>query len=524
MATAPQTASVPSPIGGLNAQDSLAAMPQNDALVLNNWWPQPYGCTVRKGYKLQSSNLGGVVETLFTYAGRSGALTTFAWAGANFFNIAAGGAMGAPDITGLTNAQWSAVNLVNSAGSFMIAVNGADDGIMYDGTNLSRITLGGAVTWAEWTGLDPKDAIQLTIHQHRLWAVQKDSTLGWFSAIDAIQGALTSFDFGPLFSQGGYLSFLTTWTIDDGNGAEDHLVAVSSQGEAVVFGGTDPESDTAWQLVGVYFVGAPVAGRRSYTKAGGDLLFLTQQGVVSMATLLVSTRVNEAQNPLTAKKIQFLLSDVISRFGSIDGWDIAYYPKYNMLLINVPSTNYPATTQLAANQITGAWTLFSNMPASCWGFYDQGPLFGDYNGNVWLAWEGDTDGADAAGENGQGIVTQVQQAYSYIGSPGIQKQVTMYRPVLLTGSPVTVNSRIQYDFENGNVNVPTSAPPPGSADRWDSGIWDQATWSGASTIQKQWIQAEGVGIAASLKMIMFTDTDVLWVATDYAFKQGASVF
>ena len=90
---------------------------------------------------------------------------------------------------------------------------------------------------------------------------------------------------------------MTTWTIDDGNGAEDHLVVVSSTGQAAVYAGIDPTDPATWSLVGVYNIGAPVKGRRGYTKVGGDLYILTQQGIVSMASMLCLQELTSRSHP-----------------------------------------------------------------------------------------------------------------------------------------------------------------------------------------------------------------------------------
>ena len=49
-----KTASVPSPIGGWNARDSLANMSPTDAVQLVNWFPTPTDVTMRKGYSVSS--------------------------------------------------------------------------------------------------------------------------------------------------------------------------------------------------------------------------------------------------------------------------------------------------------------------------------------------------------------------------------------------------------------------------------------------------------------------------------------
>jgi len=510
---------VPAPIGGLNARDSLAAMPETDAVVMVNYWPQPYGVSVRKGYQYWATGLGGEVSTLAQWAGVSGELKLFAWAVHEVYDVSSRGPVGLPAITGLTNAFWQTTTVVNAAGSHLLAVNGADDGIAYDSTGINRIIAGDGVAAWTWSGLDPKTAIQLTDHQHRLWVVKKDSAIGYYLPPDAVYGVFESFDFGPLFSRGGYISFMTTWTIDDGNGAEDHLVVASSRGEVAVYAGTDPSNATTWALVGVYYVGAPVKGRRSYSKVGGDLYLLTQQGIASMAELLTSTKVNEATSAFKSNKIQFLMSELIGTYGDLANWQLSYVPKINMLICNVPSVVLGGNTQIVANQIIGAWAQFSGMDAACWTTYDAQPFFGDYEGRVHVAWYGGLDRVDLAGLGGTAVLAEVQQAYSYLNSLGTQKQVGMYRPNFIVATPVAYKSGIEYDFQGSSVPAPDSvAPSLGSL--WDDSKWGTAQWYGGTSNQRIWSQASGMGVAASVHLKTVSTNDVLWISTDYSYKVG----
>jgi hypothetical protein len=45
-------------------------------------------------------------------------------------------------------------------------------------------------------------------------------------------------------------------------------------------------------------------------------------------------------------------------------------------------------------------------------------------------------------------------------------------------------------------------------------------WFGALHTQKQWTQAVGVGVAASLSMKTSSEADVTWVSTDYSYRVG----
>ena len=515
-------ASVAAPVGGLNARDSIVAMPEGDALIMQNWWPQPYGCAVRKGYREWATGMPSSVDTIATWAAATGAQKLFAWSGTNVYDITTPGAAVATPITGLTNAVWEWVNLVNAAGSHLIALNGIDDGIIYN-TVGGRLILGDGVAANTWAGINPKDAVSPTVHQHRLWVVERNTANGWFLPPDAIQGTFTKYDFGPLFSRGGFLQFLTTWTLDDGSGATDHLIAVSSRGEAVVYEGIDPEDDMNWSLTGVYYIGAPVAGRRAHCKAGGDQYILTQQGLVSMTGVLTSTKVTEQPNRVKTEKIQFLLSELVSTYSQAFGWDVKYYPKDNMLIINVPSVTQGGNVQLAANQITNAWTEFTNMDAACWSYFGSTPMFGDHGGKVYQAWTGNADKVKVDGTGGMSIESLVQQAYSYLGAVAVNKQVGMYRPTFVVSDPIAFKSRIRYDFASGSIAAPGPLPTTGTS-LWNLGKWNAASWGGGDTVQKQWVQGEGMGVAASLLMVMRTEAEVLWVSTDYSIVGGEGLF
>ena len=513
---------VPAPIGGLNAKDSLAAMPATDAIVMRNWWPQPYGCIVRKGYTAWTTGLPASVNTLATWSATNGTQKLFAWSGAGMYDVTAKGVAAAAIVSGLTSSIWQTVSMTNSAGTHLIAVNGQDNGIIYKPTGVARLILGDGIVVNTWAGLNPALAIQLTVHQRRLWAVEKNTSNGWFLPPDAFQGTFKKFDFGPLFSRGGFLRSLHTWTLDDGNGAEDHLVAISSRGEVAVYQGTDPEYDTTWSLVGVYFIGAPVSGRRSVTKIGGDLGIVTQQGVVSMTETLASTKVNEAQSRLITEKIQFLISELVSTYTDLADWELSYYPKLNMLMINVPSVVLGGNIQLASNQIIESWTEFTEMDAASWGGLASNPYFGDYQGNIWQMWDGGQDKVGLDGTGGTSILTDVQQAYSYYGALAVQKQVGMYRTNFLVSVPVQYASTVLYDYDTADLPAIGVLPPVGVS-LWGVGLWGTATWGGGQGIQKPWKSASGMGVAASLRMVMQSENDVLWISTDYSIIGGLGI-
>ena len=517
-----KVASIPAPVGGLNARDSIVAMEPQDAIVMRNWWPQPYGCSVRKGYYKWSEGMTGTVHSLAGLNNVNGTTKLFAWAGTNFYDCTTQGAVGAAVFSGLTDTPWQSIQLVNAAGAHMIAVNGADNAIKANGASVVRITPGDGIVANTWAGLSPVDAVQVTVHQSRLWAVQKNTSAGWYLPPDAVQGTFVKFDFGPLFPHGGYLLFLTTWTMDDGNGAEDHLVAFSSEGDAVVFAGTDPSDDLKWSMVGVYYMGTPVAGRRSFAKVGGDLIILTQQGAASMTETLVSTKVQERSSILRTDKIQFLVAELTTAYGDEFGWQLSYFAELNMLMINVPSPLADGNLQLVSNQLINAWSQFIGMDAAAWITYENTPFFSDYAGNVWGAWTGTVDGVSLLGTGGTGISAEVQQAYSYLGSAATQKQMGMYKPNLIVDFDVNFRSNIVYDFAESVLVAPDSTPPLGTP-LWDVSFWNGAFWGGGTQVQRPWIQAQGMGNAVSIQLVVKSSGEVLWVSTDFSYVTGFGI-
>ena len=119
------TITVPAPIGGWNARDSLGSMAIEDAVTLTNWWPGTNSVILRNGYTKHATGMTGQVESVMTYASGS-ADKLFAAVGQYVYNITSSGAVGAADLSSLTNAKWQSVNFTNTGGSYLMMVNGAD--------------------------------------------------------------------------------------------------------------------------------------------------------------------------------------------------------------------------------------------------------------------------------------------------------------------------------------------------------------------------------------------------------------
>ena len=87
---AAQVASLPAPVGGWNARDSLANMEPTDAVTLENLFPQTSNVVLRGGYAEHATGLGGQVQSLMVY--NSGATVKMFGAAATSLNIYSKGA------------------------------------------------------------------------------------------------------------------------------------------------------------------------------------------------------------------------------------------------------------------------------------------------------------------------------------------------------------------------------------------------------------------------------------------------
>jgi hypothetical protein len=494
-----RTVSIPSPIGGLNARDPYAEMDAKDAVKLENWFPLPMSIQLRHGYSIQSSGLGASVSTVMAYNGGS-SQKLFAVANTNFYDCTTTGAVGAA-VTTCTVPTWQHVNFATAGGYFLSCVNGVDNPKLYDGTTWTTPAI---------TGVTLTDLITVTVHMNRLWYIQKNTMKVWYLPVSSIAGAAVQIDFSGLFKRGGYLMQMGSWTIDAGSGMDDHAVFISSEGEIAVYKGTDPSSINTWSLVGVYQVGSPV-GRRCMSQFASDLLIISQDGLLPMSKALMSSRVNNKIS--LTDKIQHLMSQDVTDYGTAFGWQTRLFPQANMLLLNVPAGN-GANYQYAMNTISGAWCKFTGWNAQCWEMYKDNIYFGDGLGNVCKAW-------DTFADNGANINSDVIQAFNYFGNQNI-KHFKMSKPIFNSNtSSIGVVFGLNIDF---NFNVPISTPSftPSNVGVWGVSKWNQVIWGTVNTLRNNWQSAGGIGYCAGAHLSTSSNiADIQWQSTTLIFEVGS---
>jgi hypothetical protein len=660
-----QTASIPSPIGGWNARDSLAAMAPTDAVQLVNWYPTPTDVTLRRGYiagsiltttdgvqTISSITYEGIVATLTTasahglstgfYVSITGTTpteysgvfkiivtspTTFTY---RLISSVSGNATvvgtyknqaftpvntlmnytetvsyklfavaddtiyeskqnpAVPVFTGLNSDKLQSVNLTNTAGHFLVACNGVDPVMIYDGTRwffvattttaqtISTITRGGTgnltatvttaaphglvdgnrvtitgatesnyngtyvidVTGATTftytmatapsadatvmgsyttigiTGVNSNTFIGVNLFKNRLYFTQKDSLNCWYLDVDAISGPASPLYFGGIARNAGYLQAMGTWTLDAGQGADDYAVFVTSMGEVIVYNGTDPDNADTWQLKGVWQLGQTFS-RRCFFKWAGDLLLLTQDGLVPLAGALQSSRLDPRIN--LTDKIFYAVSEAATTYFNNFGWQINYFASENMLILNIPITN--GTEQYVMHGITKSWGRFTGIQAYCWEVSGDADIHFGGNGIIGDFYHIDSD-------DGNNITAAAQQAYSYFESPGQLKRFTMVRPTLQSSGGIpNVFCGLSTDFQT-EINLGQVSFNPASFNDgiWDTSTWDNANWAGGRVTTKVWQGVTGLGFTGSINLNVATrNIGLHWVSTDYIMERGGVI-
>ncbi len=474
------SASVPAPVSGWNARDSLADMASTDAITLINWFPMTSDVRIRPPFQQHVTGITGNVESLMEYASPTTHMLIAA-ANLSFYNVTSAGAVGAAQEAGHTNNRWQHVMFGTSGGSFLMAVNGVDTPRNFDGATWNVTP---AITGV---GLTPEDLIHVNSFKRRLFFVEKNSLSFWYLAVESIGGTASEFDLGPLCSMGGSLMAMATWSVDGGSGQDDLAAFITTEGECLIYQGTDPSMSTAWSLVGVFRIGRPI-GRRCYFKVGSDVVIVTEDGFFPLSKIL---RMGRTDNSVAlSDKIRGAVNEASNSYRSLFGWQPILYPAGQMGIFNVP-TSATTADQYVMNTITGAWAQFTNMNAFCWSQLSEAIYFGG-NGKVYQFDAGSSD-------NGLDTETDMKTAFSYFGSRGRQKRWTMARPVFFSEAGLTPAIGVNVDFEDGDPSGTTSYSSVGGT-LWDTGLWDVSAWSGAPQVFKGWLSIAGIGYCAAFRM------------------------
>ncbi len=431
--------------GGLNIADSLDNMQPQYAVQMDNIIPDISGDRVRRGYVQINSTatatlipiLRGTTKTLIGAKGQD--ITVYD----DEFEV-----IGSKN--GFSNDYWTTADFTDGAGNVhTIFANGVD--------TPQDFTSSLADVGYTLTGFDNLDC-PLSF-KNRLYFISGDWQIA-YSGIQSISGALTAFDMGSYFKKGGKLLTIANWTQDAGNGADDLLVLISTEGEVLIYSGTSPEASD-WNMIGSFTIPKPI-GKRCWTQLGADIIIITQQGYFPLSSVLSDLRANRVA--LNQK-----IDGITKGRNFTKRWEIHYRPSSNWIIVNAPaSSGRYSYEQHVCNLNTNAWCRFVGMDASSWAVLGDDLYFCNGSG-IWKADTGTTD-------NEANITFCLQKAYNMFGTP-LKKQLMRVVPHYYSASSETIYKKILVDFGEGKNRIFVNKEESGISSYWDSAIWDESYWS-----------------------------------------------
>jgi hypothetical protein len=483
---ASKTAPFPAPRRGWIQNENLAKHKPEGAALMDNWFPLATGIRVRRGSNLRATiGTGTPVGAFMVYQVGNGRI--FAANDTAIYDITNVGnpsVSPVPAISGLTSGDWSSAMFTNAGGRFLVAVNGSDERRVYDGT---AWTAGPAITGGP--GANGNKFSHVWAYKGRLFYIEKDTLNVWYHGVDQIGGAVTKFPLNGIARHGGALYYGGTWSYEPSGGdLAESILFVTTEGEALVYDGSDPGTATDWSLKGVYRIGRPL-GKRAAFKSGGDLAIATDIGLIPMSSALSRDTAALYQAALSYPIEEAWNTEAISRRAQFS-WCAEMWPTQQMAIIGMPSYGALQDQCFVVNIRTGAWTRYTGWNVQCLGLLNDRMFFGTRTGLILEAELGSSD-------NGKPYTAAMIPLHEDFGSASI-KQANMARYVTLTSQTVQAQLNAVADYSVKLPPQPAAALATTAASLWDVALWDAGYWSDGDTVKKsesKWQSVSAVGEA-----------------------------
>jgi len=565
--------SLPAPTKGWYVGENLAAPPEKTAYLLDNGFPQLDYVRARRGSQAWATGMPAtLVESLMPFD-NAATSRMFAACGTAIYDVSNTGAVGAAVVTGLTSAQFQFVQFTGLGGSYLVAVNGSDSVQRFDGTAWNRTyvftgnttsgsanvasvsSTAGLVAGQTVSGSGIPDAttilsvgtgtitlsanatatasgVTITAYQSapittgtsaifsnvytfksRLYFVEKNSLNIWYLPVNAIGGAATLFPMQGIFRRGGYIVACGDWSIDSTSGIYNGFVVVSSQGEVVLYNGTDPGS---WVLTGIYHISNPL-GARCMMKAGGDLAIATEDGIVPMSKVQTLDQV-ALENVAITQPIAPAWRIAVDERMNLPGWQLTAWPRESMGIINLPKKDIGDRTQFIVNTRTGAWCRYTGWDANCFAVFGDLLFYGTSDGRVMQAEVG-------AADDGANYTWTVFPSFDGFDGQPTRKQALQVRPFIQSSFAFTPTVTVNVDFDTTVPPAPSSVAAPSTGALWDSAKWDQDEWPADLTPFAYWQTVTAYGqILSPIVQATFstasTTPDVRLTQIDVLYEGG----
>ncbi len=539
----------PTPVAGINTLDNVMAMGPESAFLVNNFVARPTGLEIRKGWKNWTDfgdDFLAAVQTLMYYVSPTGTVdklfASTAEAASPIYDVTAPitappVALFTPGAGAFQPGEWYWVNFTTPGNSFLCIQAEGLGYYQYTASGgwvkILNGVLAGRVDFTHLGVTYPVEEMSYIFSwKSRLWFLHGTKGLVWYLPVNSVTGVAAALDLGQFMRRGGEWAFGTGWTFDGGEGMDDNLVFVSSNGDMVVYEGDDPDTAGQFKLKGTWFIGRVPAGRRGHCQYRGSIIVATEFGILDVAQLVSGKLPTDADATIGAK-FNPSLATYISTTINQKYWQLLSYPGENFVYVVSPAVEAESAISIAflMDHFTKGWSTITNFPAYCAVVYQGQMYFGTIDmvygdvsqyqgGRIAQAFSGYKDDASLTDVAiGAEVTGFFQSGFYDFGSPTKNKRAQRVRMLGVSdgvpGYVIVVKS--EYD-----VSSSITAPPPlsGNQSLWDVALWDQAIWAARATTFKKWFGVAGFGkklsTAAAIRGSGFT------LITDYevTFEEG----
>jgi hypothetical protein len=500
---------VSAPVKGLALQSKLSTGDPLTATILRNFVIEDDRIISRAGYVLETTCAGAqMVHCLIPYYGDVPSM--LAATNHTLCRISDGAAIK----SGFLSDDWDWTSFANLGDAkYTVLCNGVDGVWSWSGGSLGASIVKETITApASATWIIP-DQFQIVLsHMNRLWFADNTNLAVYYLPLQQKAGEVKYLPLNSLFKRGGSIRAMYTWTLEGGVGTNDQLVIFTTNGEAAVYSGVDPDSD--FNLVGIYRFDTPMS-KHSVINYGGDLYVLVATGVVPLSTMMRAEQDNLGQ--VDRNVISIFLAESTKSY-TRPGWQLFFNPSSARLIANMPTGAAGEFRQMIRHMPRPVWSEWSHVPATCWGWIEPYLYFGMMNGQVHRMHP------SLLNDAGQPIPVDVQGAWSLYGTPAI-KQFKMIQPYLTTDGDLRplIDIKVDYDF-SPPINQPDiSFGLPGA--EWDLATWDEDYWAGDDArAVKLWNGVSAIGrVGAPRLQANLMNCQLAVNGWDVLFEAGAAV-
>ena len=533
--TVQKQARFPVPMGGINTRDNVMSIGPEYGYVINNLLARPTGLEVRKGFTewlpktfsfpaevrtmMYFSDPGNVNNRLFACPAETNSpiynVTT-----PNIDPVA-------PFVMGtgaFRPGEVSWVNTTTTASAFLCVVNFGVGYFTYTvAAGWTKIADGNAAGQIFFeAGTVASDMLFCFTYKNRLWFLQAGKATAWYLPVNTVTGAAKKLELGKFLTHGGGLAFATSWTYDAGSGMDDNLVFVGNNGDMLIYQGSDPDTVADFQIKGQWFIGRVPPGRRGFGQYGGDVLIITEYGVVSVSDFVSGRITNPKDQSVVGGKFNPTLSRYVSDYITSYYWQLVSHPAEELIYICSPSLEpiYNYEIGFSMGHFSKAWSTISGFPDHCVVEFNGRIFAGSVTGKVYQLFNGPKDNASYDSTvPGIEVTGTFQTGFSDLGSPSANKRLQRIR---LLGDADGIPSflayiRSEYDLSPGVVATPLITGSPSS---WNVAQWDLATWQARSVTLRKWFGVAGFGKKLAVQVNVRGTGKTLLTDYEVTYEEG----